>query len=410
MPKQPSITDIRSWFGLVNQLVPLLAVSPLMEPFRDLLKPRASKKVYWDQNLQTIFTRTKEVICNMAENGLAYFDRSRPTAVVTDWSRTGIGFAILQQHCACARDQAPFCCAGGWKLALCGSRHLSSAEANYSAVEGEALAVAWCFKKARLFLLGNPGFLLVVDHRPLLKILRSRALGDISNPRLLSLKEKTLPFDYQIKHLSGNKNLAADTLSRYAVGAQEPDKDDTDVSEDLEDLGAIVAALTANSEDVIAMDLQQVKDAAQSDKQYQLLLQKVSSDNFASTRAEEDPQVRDYFNVRDRLCIVDNLLMYGVDEEELRLVIRRSLRRQIVRNLHAAHQGSSSMLARARQVVYWPGLDHDVQDHTRHCEQCHRHAPSQQRAAPPLPSTGLPVPAGRCLHVRAQRKHVPELR
>ena len=259
MPKQPSITDIRSWFGLVNQLAPFLAVSPLMEPFRDLLKPGESLlKVYWDQNLQTIFTRTKEAICNMAENGLAYFDRSRPTAVVTDWSRTGIGFVILQQHCACARDQVPFCCAGGWKLALCGSRHLSSAEANYSAVEGEALAVAWCFKKARLFLLGNPGFLLVVDHRPLLKILRSRALGDISNPRLLRLKEKTLPFDYRIKHLSGKKNLAADTLLRYPVGAQEPDKDDTDVSEDLEALGAIVAALTANSEDVITMDLPRV--------------------------------------------------------------------------------------------------------------------------------------------------------
>ena len=379
MPEQPSITDIRSWFGLVNQLAPFLAVSPLMEPFRDLLKPGASKKVYWDQNLQTIFNKTKEAVCSMAANGLAYFDRSRPTAVVTDWSRNGIGFVILQQHCSCASDQAPFCCTGGWKLALCGSRHLSSAEANYSAVEGEALAVAWCFKKARLFLLGNPGFLLLVDHRPLVKILGDRALGDISNPRLLRLKEKTLLFDYRIKHLSGKKNLAADTLSRYPVGTLEPDSDDTDVSEDLEALGAIVAALTSTSEDVIAMDPQHVKNAAQSDEQYQLLSQKVSSDSFAATRAQEDPLVRDFFNVRDRLCIVDDLLMYSVDEKDLRLVIPRKLRRQIISNLHAAHQGSSSMLARARQVVYWPGLEHDVQDHARHCEQCRRHAPSQQR-------------------------------
>ena len=388
MPEQPSITDIRSWFGVVNQLSPFLAVSPLMEPFRDLLKPGASKKVYWDQNLQRIFIQTTEAICKMAAEGLAYFDQSRPTAVVTDWSRTGIGFVILQQHCTCTSEQVPFRCKGGWKLAFCGSRHLSSAEANYSAVEGQALAVAWCLKKARLFLLGNAGFLLLVDHRPLVEILGNRALGDISNPRLLRLKEKTLPFDYRIKHLSGKKNMAADALSRYPVGAREPDADDTDVSEDLEALGAFVAALTASSDDVIAMDLAQIKDATQLDEQYQLLLEKVSSDSFAATRAQEDPQVREFFNVRERLCIVDGLLMYSVDGKELRLVIPRDLRQQIVRNLHAAHQGASSMLARARQAIYWPGLDHDVQDHTRHCEQCRRHAPSQQRE-PLLPS---PVP------------------
>ena len=91
--------------------------------------------------------------------------------------------------------------------------------------------------------------------------------------------------------------MAADALSRYPVGAREPDADDTDVSEDLEALGAIVAALTASSDDVIAMDLAQIKDATQLDEQYQLLLEKVSSDSFAATRAQEDPQDREFFNV-----------------------------------------------------------------------------------------------------------------
>ena len=87
------------------------------------------------------------------------------------------------------------------------------------------------------------------------------------------------------------------------------------------------------------------------------------------------------------MCIVNDLLIYGVDWK-IRLVIPKNLRRQIVRNLHAVHQGSSSMLARARQAVYWPGLEHDVKEHTRHCEECRRHAPSQQRE-PLIPS---PVP------------------
>ena len=34
MPARPSLTDVRSWFGLVNQVAPFLAVAPIMEPFR----------------------------------------------------------------------------------------------------------------------------------------------------------------------------------------------------------------------------------------------------------------------------------------------------------------------------------------------------------------------------------------
>ena len=77
--------------------------------------------------------------------------------------------------------------------------------------------------------------------------------------------------------------MAANTLSRYPVGIQEPDDDDTGTCEELEALGVVVAALTAALDDVIAMDLKHIKSAAQSDEQYQLPAHKVSSANFAAT-------------------------------------------------------------------------------------------------------------------------------
>ena len=45
MPQSPTITDIRSWYGFVNQLAPFLATAPIMEPFRDLLKKPVGKRV-----------------------------------------------------------------------------------------------------------------------------------------------------------------------------------------------------------------------------------------------------------------------------------------------------------------------------------------------------------------------------
>ena len=56
-----------------------------MEPFRDLLKKPAGKKVYWDEQLRQKLEQAKDTICQLAKDGLAYYDRTRPTAVMTDW-------------------------------------------------------------------------------------------------------------------------------------------------------------------------------------------------------------------------------------------------------------------------------------------------------------------------------------
>ena len=53
MPENPSLSYIRSFFGLVNQLAPFVASSSVMAPFPDALKPSKAigKRVYWDTNL-----------------------------------------------------------------------------------------------------------------------------------------------------------------------------------------------------------------------------------------------------------------------------------------------------------------------------------------------------------------------
>ena len=89
MPAEPSLTDIRAWFGLVNQIAPFLASSALMEPFRELLKPTRSigKQVFWDEELQTIFKETQSKLCELISTGLAYYEIKRKTIVISDWSQ-----------------------------------------------------------------------------------------------------------------------------------------------------------------------------------------------------------------------------------------------------------------------------------------------------------------------------------
>ena len=375
MPDTPTLTDIRSWYGFVNQLAPFLATSSLMAPFRELLKKNSGKRVFWDEVLQEKFKKVQETICSLARDGLTYYDKSRPTVALTDWSKDGIGFAILQQYCHCQSSAAPFCCRDGWRIALCGSRHLTPAEAGYAAVEGEALAVVWCLKKARLLLLGCPNLVVVTDHRPLVKLFSDRALKDIVNPRLFRLKEKTLQYRFVIKYSPGKRNCAADFLSRFPALRVAPDEDDIDLDSDIE--AAVAAATVADIGEAMTMDEDTVATAAAGDPTYQLLHSRVTNNDWPPQKAQEMACLRPFYNVRDRLSLSDDLVVYSFEDGCLRLVIPEPLRPKVATNLHAAHQGLDSMLRRARQTVYWPGMEGDLQHHRSRCTTCELNAPSQ---------------------------------
>ena len=77
--------------------------------------------MYWDSNLQELFLKTINEIYNIATQGLTFYDTKRNAIVITDWSKKGIGFAVMQQYCNCNSSGTPSCCRDGWKLAFCNS-------------------------------------------------------------------------------------------------------------------------------------------------------------------------------------------------------------------------------------------------------------------------------------------------
>ena len=220
-PKPTNITDIRSWFGLVNQVSYAFAATERMLPFRELLKPGST--FLWNDELDNLLEESKSVIVSEIEEGVRIFDKQKPTCLATDWSKDGIGFWLFQKHCTCT-STLPFCCPTGWKVTLVGSGFTHPAESRYAPIEGEALAIADSLDKARFFVLGCSDLTIAVDHKLLLKILGNRLLEDIPNGRLRNLKEKTLRYRFKIVHIPGVKHLAADALSRHPTGSTNPDK------------------------------------------------------------------------------------------------------------------------------------------------------------------------------------------
>ena len=115
-----------------------------MELIRNLLNSK--EKFHWNQGLQDSFEHAKREIAGQIELGVKTYIPGKPTALVTDWSRSGIGYVLLQKHCKCT-GLVVNCCEMGWKKIWKGISFLTPTESNYAAVVGEMLGVAWALEK-----------------------------------------------------------------------------------------------------------------------------------------------------------------------------------------------------------------------------------------------------------------------
>ena len=389
LPAPTNITEARSFFGMINQVSNFFAMSPIMEPFRHLLKPNTP--FIWDSALQVRFDRAKEEIIMKVTEGIKHFEPNRPTCLATDWSKSGLGFFLLQKHCHC-KITGPRCCEDGWNLVLAGGRFTTPAESRYSPTEGELLAVADSLHKARHFVLGCKHLIVAVDHLPLLGILNSKSLADIHNPRILALKEKTLWFQFEMVHVPGGMHCGPDYMSRQGqeAGTTATLKETrlrctmALVTGWVEPLGhmevglqmATVAAL-GHDEDIRAVTFHRIRAEIPNDTELFRLVEAISN---TPHDGEFPADLRSYQSIREDLYVQDGVPMY-----QRRVIVPSCLRSEVLAGLHAAHQCVVKMHDRAMQAVYWPGLFKDLEKVRNSCTYCNKAAPTQAALPPHTP-------------------------
>ena len=367
-PTPKNITDIRAWFGLVNQVAYSFAQAQVMAPFRELLASK-TRLFYWDETMDALFQRSKDEICHLVQEGIRSFEINRPTCLSTDWSKTGIGFTLMQKHCGCPSPTRPDCGLGHWKLVFAGSRFTRGAESRYAPIEGEALAVVYALHSCRMFIMGCPNLLVAVDHKPLIKIFNDRALESINNPRILQMKEKTLMYNFRIVHIPGKFNEAPDAASRYPTRS---DGEDGGIDQESSEAASIEFA-AHQAEGVRSLTWSDVVQAAIPDEECASLVRQIEI-GFPEERDAVPNEIRQFWAMRDDLYVVQNVPFRG-----RRMLVPKSLRPQVLEGLHAAHQGVNGMLANARERLFWPGLDAAVRLTRAQCRQCNEHSPSQAR-------------------------------
>ena len=345
-PIPKNITELKSFLGMAQYLSRFAPeLSRASEPLRDLL---SQKNVWrWEESHTIAFNKVKEVLSNPL--CLATYDVNRETLIRTDGSKlNGISVVLYQKQ----ED-------GKWRVVDCASRFLQDAEKNYYPIEIEMLGVMWGIKRMQMYLHGLPKFRVCTDHKPLIPILNYKGLAEMS-PRIQAMRMKLLRYTFQAEHVPGKDLKDADAFSRAPT--EQPTKEDTLQEEE------ITEYVQAVSEDLPASDekLEEIRVETEKD---QILQEVITTMEKGWPRVRKDcPEtIKPYWDYRADLTVLKGVLVCGD-----RIVIPKTLRREMLERIHQGHLGMDKCKWRARQSICWPGMSKQIQECIRKCETCAR--------------------------------------
>ena len=95
-PEPTNLTDLRSFMGLVNQFADFAPdLKHTMQPLKGLLSKKNA--FVWTDDHGAAMIKVKEIITDPNGPVLRHFDPKLPIKLLTDASRTGIGYILTQE-------------------------------------------------------------------------------------------------------------------------------------------------------------------------------------------------------------------------------------------------------------------------------------------------------------------------
>ncbi len=172
---------------------------------------------------------------------------------------------------------------------------------------------------------------------------------------------RLIQYDIEVVYKKGKEMYIADTLSRACLPEDIRHKDK-------------FASINAVSHLRIREErLKQLKSATEADETMQTL-KTVILKGWPDTRQELPTQVTPYYSYRDELTLHDGLIFKGEN-----VAVPESMRKSMKDYLHISHLGGESMLRRARECLFWPGMSGEIKVLASTCDACQSFARAQQK-------------------------------
>ena len=84
---------------------------------------------------------------------------------------------------------------------------------------------------------------------------------------------------------------------------------------------------------------------------------------WPDSQSQIPEEMRPYWNFRDELSEADGVLLKGE-----RLIIPSCLQQDILQRIHMGHMGITRCTQRAREVVFWPGMNKEITEMVEKCD------------------------------------------
>ena len=356
------VKAVQRFLGFVNYLakfVPHLADE--CEPLRRLTDKEADW--VWEKHHQDAFDRVKQLVADYPV--LRYYDVNLPVTIQCDSSETGLGAALLQ-------DGQPVAFA---------SRTLTPTERGYAQIEKECLAIVFACMRFNQYIFGRKSVSVQSDHKPLETIFKKPLTA--APKRLQGMLLRLQKFNLEVGYKKGAEMFLADTLSRAPLPSTGPPatclrpEHEEICRLDLEDVNAAEFLRVSND------GLKNIQRLTEADNQLQRLKMTVLQ-GWPETKQQLEPLIAEYWTYRDEIGAYNGVLYKGD-----RVIIPNALRKEMLKRIHASHQGQQASLRRAKDALFWPGMSHQIVEMVSNCSLCAEYQPAQPKE--PLITPELPT-------------------
>ena len=353
VPEPTSATQLASFLGMTAFYLRFLPqYSATTAPLRQLLKH--GEPWFWSSACSDAVRLLKSQLTTPPV--LAHFDPASPTLVTCDASAMAIGAVMSQLQ-------------GGVERPIAfASRALSPTEQRYSVGEREALACLWACERWHMYLYGR-AFTLRTDHQALTTLLATSGTGH-KPLRLHRWADRLQQYNFRLHFTPGRDNVVADLLSR-AIPNSPPDPYLAPGQDQAEH--DLVQLLHTPLQETVSP--REIQDASNDDP----TLSTLSTYIRQGWPVRVPDEMLPYSRVRDELsCWNDTCIARG-----LCTVVPSALRARALAMAHEGHLGIVKLKQRCRDVVWWPGIDREIETLVKDCTACLLSGKTRAPAPPP---------------------------
>lgn len=337
--KPKCVKDVERFLGMVNYVNRFIPnFSSITEPLRQLV--RKDNLFHWDKEQETSFQSLKS--CLLRAPVLQLFSTKKHITISCGSSKDGCESVLL-------RDNKPVAYA---------SKAFTQTQKNYAQMEKELFAILYACTKFHYFIFGQfmNDVTIETDHKPLISIFKKPLIE--APARLQRMLIMLQPYSFRLIYKKGKELYFADTLSRAYqnnIDVQFENK----CNEIEFHLCSIVENIPMTKDKFELFKTETLKD------DHLMGLKNLIKRGFPSSKTLVPEEFKKYWSYRDQLAYGQDLLF-----KNNRIFVPLSLRKEMLKRIHLAHLGRDKTKLHARQFLFWPSMNQDIDNLIESCDIC----------------------------------------